>query len=101
MRVSKTVVPVTAQACVEVLGCARPCTLHPTSDLTMRYSNRRTRNLSSVAGAAHDAGLDRGAACGRQRPVGRDDLQVRRQPASSSRVPAARVSVHRRHPSSR
>jgi len=32
-----------------------------TADVSMRYSNRRTRNLSSVAGVrAHDAGLDRG-----------------------------------------
>src|SRR5258705_9110380 len=79
MCVSKTVVHVSAQACVEVLGCDRPCTLHPTSDLAMRYSNRRTRNLSSVAGLAHDVGLDLGAACGRRRSVGRDERQVRRQ----------------------
>jgi hypothetical protein len=41
------------------------------NDVAMRYSNRRTQNLSSVAGLAHDAALDRGAACGRRR----DDRQ--------------------------
>jgi hypothetical protein len=33
-----------------------------TTDVAMRYSHRRTRYFSSVAGAAHDAGLDQGAA---------------------------------------
>jgi hypothetical protein len=49
-----------------------------TTDVSMRYSNRRTRNASSVAGAVHDGGLARAVACGRRRLV---SITGRRWPA--------------------